>query len=64
MSYNIGRLLYQLPQQLKIYYRKYESLYKKKINKLWALNFNKTCINENLWPTFTTIIIIIKNNEL
>ena len=54
MSYNIGRLLYQLPQQLKLYYRKYESLYKKKINKLWALNFNKTCINENLWPTFTT----------
>ena len=40
-------------QQLKIYYRKYESLYKKKINKLLALNFNKTCINENLWPTFT-----------
>ena len=57
MSYNIGRLLYQLPQQLKIYYRKYESLYKKKINKLWALNFNKTCINENLWPTFS------KNNK-
>ena len=56
MSYNIGRLLYQLPQQLKLYYRKYESLYKKKINKLWALNFNKTCINENLWPTFTTMI--------
>ena len=44
MSYNIGRLLYQLPQQLKLYYRKYESLYKKKTNKLWALNFNKTCI--------------------
>ena len=55
MSYNIGRLLYQLPQQLQLYYRKYESLYKKKINKMWALNFNKTCINENLWPTFTTI---------
>ena len=54
MSYNIGRLLYQLPQQLKMYYRKYESLYKKKISKLWALKFNKTCINENLWPTFTT----------
>ena len=46
MSYNIERLLYQLPQQLKVYYRKYESLYKKKINKLWALNFNKTCIND------------------
>ena len=27
------------------HYRKYESLYKKKINKLWALNFKKTCIN-------------------
>ena len=27
--------------------------YIKKNNKLWALNFNKTCINENLRPTFT-----------
>ena len=57
MSYNIGRLLYQLPQQLKLYYRKYESIYRKKINKLWVLNFNKTCINENLWPTFTKILL-------
>ena len=46
MSYNIGRVLYHLPQQLKIYYIKYESLYKNKINKLWALNFNKSCINK------------------
>ena len=54
MSYNIGRLLYKLPQQLNLYYRKYDFLYKNKINKLWALNFNKTCINKSCRKCFFT----------
>ena len=56
MTQNIGWLLYQLPTQSKSYYRKYENAYKKKINKMWSLIFKKTCISENLWPTFTTLI--------
>ena len=42
--------------QLKSYYKKYENTYKKKINKTWSLIFNKTCIRENLWPTFTNLL--------
>ena len=49
MTQNIGWLLYQLPTQLKSYYRKYENAYKKRMNKTWSLIFNKTCISENIY---------------
>ena len=29
-------------------------LKKKLINKTWSLKFNEICLNEKLWPTYTT----------
>ena len=44
-SNNIGRMLFNLPQEIKSLFRKFE--YKKKLNEI--------CLNEQLWPTYTTI---------
>ena len=30
---------------------------------MWSLIFNKTCINKNMWPTFTTLNEINKKNN-
>ena len=48
-------LLCQLPEQLKIYYRKYENIGKKKIDKLLSLKFNQTCINKKIVSSFHNI---------
>ena len=53
-------LLHQLPYNLKTIFRKYENKCKNKINKIWSLKFNQTCFNENLWPTYSTNVYIIK----
>ena len=37
-----------LPEQLKLYYIKYENICKNKINKLWSLKFSQIYIKENL----------------
>ena len=52
---NLGRLLYNLPAQLKMLFRNFEIKSKKKINKFWSHKVNKICLLENLWPTYTYI---------
>ena len=50
-------LVVDVPEQLKTYYRKYKDIYKKKINEMGSLIFNKTCIIENLCLTFAFMIL-------
>ena len=50
-----GRLLYQLPDQLRSLIRKYEALGKKLINNKWSSKFNETCLQEDILPNFTRI---------
>ena len=50
-----GHLLSLLPDSMKLMYRKYENLIKKVINAEWSKVFNRTCLKEYLWPTYTKI---------
>ena len=50
-----GDVIAILPNILKKYYRKYESIKKKIIDYKWSMTFNKVCIKNNLWPTFTNL---------
>ena len=45
-SDNIGRILWNLPQEIKSLFRKFEYKSKKLINKEWTYNFNKIFLNE------------------
>ena len=46
-----GHLLNTIPENMKLIYRKYETVIKKVINAEWSKVFNSTCLKENLWPT-------------
>ena len=59
-----GHLLSLLPDSIKLMYRKYENLIKKVINAEWSKVFNRTCLKEYLWPTYTKIILIHIDNKL
>ena len=48
-----GHLLSLLPDSMKLMYRKYENLIKKVINAEWSKVFNRTCLKEYLWPTYS-----------
>ena len=50
-----GRLLHQLPEELRTLMRKYEALRKKLINNEWSSRFNEICIQEDILPNFTQI---------
>ena len=54
---NFGELIYHQPNNIKKLLRKIENLEKKLVNARVAIVFNKTCLNENLLPTFTNIYI-------
>ena len=49
-----------LPTDLRTIFRKLERVEVKIINAEWSLFFNKTCIKENFWPNYTTIIIYLR----
>ena len=57
---NFGELIYHQPYNIKQLLRKIENLEKKLVNARVAIVFNKTCLNENLLPTFTYTYIYIK----
>ena len=40
-------------------YRNYKITCKNQINKEWSLKFNITCLNEEIWPIYLNIIILI-----
>ena len=42
---NIGRILWNLPNELKQLFRKFENTPKKLINKTWSLKINEICLN-------------------
>ena len=50
-----GRLLHQLPDELRTFIRKYEALSKKLINNKWSTKFNEICLEEDILPNFTRI---------
>ena len=50
-----GRLLHQLPEELRTLMRKYEALRKKLINNEWSTKFNEICLQEDVLPNFTRI---------
>ena len=54
---NFGELLHLHPEYIKKQLRKIENLELKLANARVAIVFNKTCLNENLLPTFTNIYI-------
>ena len=54
-----GRLLHQLPDELRTFIRKYEALSKKLINNKWSTKFNEICLEEDILPNFTRIYIYI-----
>ena len=56
---NFGEFLHLHPENIKILTRKIENLENKLANARVAIVFNKTCLNENLLPTFTNIYIYI-----
>ena len=53
MSY--GSLLHAIPEDLRAKFRKYESICKKQIHAKWSAEFNKTCIKENILPTYSKL---------
>ena len=61
MSYdhlNIGQLLFLLPNaELKQSVRNLEPFYKRYISAKTGIPFNKTCLNEGLFPNYTNIYI-------
>ena len=50
---SFGNLLHPLPQSLKNSYREYEKCKKKLIGLKWSIEFNRTCLNENILPKYT-----------
>ena len=56
---NLAQLIYNLPIEDKRKIRTLEKLRKKEINTRYSELFNKTCLNENLLPTYTNIYIYI-----
>ena len=50
---NIGELLFQCDIESRKIFRKFEGINKKIIESNWSKNFNKICLKENLWPTYT-----------
>ena len=50
------KLLNSLPDIMKLKYRNCEKLVKKCINAEWSKVFNSTCLEENVWPTYTKFI--------
>ena len=55
---NLAQLIYNLPVEDKKIIRILERLRKKEINTRCSELFNKTCLNEDLLPTYTNKIVI------
>ena len=53
---NFGKFLHLQPENIKKQIRKIENLEIKLANATVATVFNKTCLDENLLPTFTFIL--------
>ena len=75
MSSNYMNLLNQVSPQLKKHLRTIENVSNKIINRLWSKTFNKVCLKENIWPTYThikkdkrknsvNVFIVCKNRHL
>lgn len=52
---DIGRLIYNLPHDVKNTIRKTEKTQKKLVKNQSAMVFNQTCLQENILPTYTNI---------
>ena len=52
---NLAQLIYNLPIEDKRKIRTLEKLRKKEVNTRYSELFNKTCLNENLLPTYTNV---------
>ena len=57
---NFVELLNCLNPQLKAQVRSLEKLNKRKVQALFGVKFNQTCINENVLPNYTDIYIYIQ----
>ena len=47
----------RLPTDLKNLFRKFEKVENSIINSKWSMFFNKTCLKEQIWPTYTKIYL-------
>ena len=60
LTLNFGQLLHLLNnEELKNKIRNFEKQKKKVISAKYGILFNQTCLNEELYPTFTNIYIYI-----
>ena len=50
-----GEEIYSLPEDLRKLFRKYENVNKKLINIKWSIEFNSTCLKENILPNYSRI---------
>ena len=55
MNSNYMNLLNQVSPQLKKHLRTIENVSNKIINRLWSKTFNKVCLKENIWPSYTRL---------
>ena len=58
MNLSYMNLLHQVTPEFKKHLRSIENVSNKIINRKWSKTFNKVCINENLWPTYTQYIYV------
>ena len=56
MNSNYMNLLNLVSPQLKKHLRTIENVSNKIINRLWSKTFNKVCLKENIWPSYTQYI--------
>ena len=55
---NIGELLFQCDVESLELFRKFERINKKIIDSKWSKNLNGICLKENLWPTYTNLVLL------
>ena len=57
MSY--GSLLNKVQPELKSLFREYETICKGIVKEKWVINFNESCLKEEMLPTFSKIAYMI-----
>ena len=48
-------LLHSVPEELRKMYRKYENICKKQLTAKWSIEFNSTCLREDILPKYSRI---------
>ena len=56
---SLGEIIFQFPNNIKIIIRQVEKLERQQIKANMAIQFNRTCVNENILPQFTNIYMYI-----